>query len=88
VWRVTMLLKGARGLGASQMFEGLLNDHAPYLINNKSLAGRHLKKSTLQSPVTRPAAVCPTRLTPALNFGSTTNTPRDWASRCSRRIRN
>src|ERR1700722_2783891 len=44
MWRVSMLLKGERGLAAPEVFEGLLNEHAPLLLANNSLAGRHLKK--------------------------------------------
>jgi hypothetical protein len=44
MWRVTMLLKGAAGLATPQVFEGLLNEHAPLLLANNALADRHLKK--------------------------------------------
>jgi hypothetical protein len=44
MWRVTMLLKGAKDLTASQVFDGLLNEHAPLLLANDALTGRHLRK--------------------------------------------
>src|ERR1700760_1966813 len=44
MWRVTMFFKGATDLTAAQVFEGLLNEHAPLLLANDSLTGRHLRK--------------------------------------------
>src|SRR5271170_4014085 len=44
MWRVTMLLKGARGLAAPQVFDGLLKEHAPLLLAHDALSSRHVKK--------------------------------------------
>ena len=44
MWRVTMLSKGAVGLRAPQVFQGLLDDHAPRLLAHNPLTGRHLKR--------------------------------------------
>jgi hypothetical protein len=44
MWRVTMLLKGARGLAAPQVFDGLLKEHAPLLLAHDALSSRRLKK--------------------------------------------
>jgi hypothetical protein len=44
MWRVTMLLKGAKGLAAPQAFKGLLSEHAPLLLAHEGLTSRHLKK--------------------------------------------
>jgi hypothetical protein len=68
VWRVTMLLKGANGLRASQMFEGLLNDHAPYLLDNKSLADRHLKKINLAAGCNAPGSGLPNAFDASAEF--------------------
>jgi len=44
MWRVTMLLKGASGLAAPRVFDGLLKEHAPLLLTHAALSSRHVKK--------------------------------------------
>src|SRR6202453_4711775 len=44
MWRVTMLLKGATGLAAPLVFDGLLKEHAPLLLAHAALSSRHVKR--------------------------------------------
>jgi hypothetical protein len=68
MWRVTMLLKGARSLAAAQVFDGLLKEHAPLLLAHAALSGRHVKKIDLAIACDAPGSGLPNMFDASMEF--------------------
>jgi hypothetical protein len=68
MWRVTMLLKAAAGLSAPRAFEGLLNEHAPHLLENDSLASPHLIKLDIAVACDAPGSGLPNMFDASAEF--------------------